>query len=106
MYDTKYYPIWISKYRKKTFNRGIAEEFKFEIYNMEVTKDHVYVFLSDPPRYSPAQIVQIMKSISAKQVFRKFPPLQDVLWNRELWRDRRNNPKVYPVSAQSRPTKA
>ena len=28
-----------------------------------------------------------MKSISAKQVFKRFPHLQDILWNRELWSD-------------------
>ena len=98
VYDTKYHLVWIPKYRKKIFNREIAEyikqvfqeiaeEVEFEIDTMEVMKDHVHVFLSAPPRYSPARIVQIMKSISAKQVFRRFPHLQDVLWNRELWSD-------------------
>jgi len=28
-----------------------------------------------------------MKSMSAKQVFKRFAHLQDVLWNRELWSD-------------------
>jgi len=87
VYDTKYHLVWIPKYRRKMFNREIAEEFEFEIDTMEVMKDHVHVFLSAPPRYSPAQIVQIMKSISAKRVFRRLPDLQDILWNRELWSD-------------------
>ena len=65
----------------------IAEEFEFEIDTMEVMKDHVHVFLSASSRYSPARIVQIIKSISAKQVFRRFLHLQDVLWNREFWSD-------------------
>jgi len=98
VYDTKYHLVWIPKYRKRIFNKEIAEyikeifqqiaeEFEFEIDTMEVMRDHVHVFLSAPPRYSPARIVQIMKSISAKQVFRRFPHLQDVLWKRELWSD-------------------
>jgi len=98
VYDTKYHLVWIPKYRKRIFNKEIAEyikeifqqiaeEFEFEIDTMEVMGDHVHVFLSAPPRYSPARIVQIMKSISAKQVFRRFPHLQDVLWKRELWSD-------------------
>ena len=35
---------------------------------MEEMEDHVHVFLEAPPRYSPAQVVQIMKSISAREV--------------------------------------
>ena len=98
VYDTKYHLVWIPKYRKSILNKEIAkylkqifkeiaEQFEFEIDTMEVMKDHVHLFLSAPPRYSPAQVVQIMESISAKQVFRRFPHLEDVLWNKELWSD-------------------
>lgn len=98
VYDTKYHLVWIPKYRKNILNKEIAEylkqvfkeiaeQFEFEIDTIEVMKDHVHLFLSAPPRYSPARVVQIMKSISAKQVFRRFPHLQDVLWNKELWSD-------------------
>jgi len=90
VYDIKYHLVWIPKYRKKVFNREIAkyikqvfqeiaEEFELEIDTMEVMKDYVQLFLSAPPRYPPARIVQVMKSISAKQVFRRFSHLQNVL---------------------------
>ena len=54
---------------------------------MEVMEDHVHLFLSAPPRYSPAQIVQILKSISAREVFERYPSLRKVLWKHELWND-------------------
>ena len=54
---------------------------------MEVMEDHVRLFLSAPPRYAPAEIVQIMKSISAKMVFREFPEIKEQLWEGELWSD-------------------
>jgi len=88
VYDTKYHLVWIPKYRKKIFNREIAEYIKgvfqeiaegFERDTMEVMRDHVHVFLCTPSRYSPARIIQIMKSISAKQVRRRFSYLQGVL---------------------------
>jgi len=79
MFDRK-----IKEYIKEVFQK-IAEQFEFEIDTMEVMKDHVHLFLSAPPRYSPVRIIQIMKSISAKQVFRRFPHLKSILWNRELW---------------------
>ena len=54
---------------------------------MEVMEDHVHVFVEVPSRYSPARVVQVMKSISAREVFRKFPDLRNQLWAGELWND-------------------
>jgi putative transposase len=38
-------------------------------------------------RYSPARVVQIMKSVSAGEVLRKFPELRKQLWAGEFWND-------------------
>ncbi len=98
VYDLKYHVVWIPKYRKDildkeisdylkaTFNK-IAEEYGFRIDTMEVMEDHVHIFVEVPPRYSPAQVVQIMKSISAREVFKVFPDLRKQLWAGELWND-------------------
>ena len=38
--------------------------------------------------YNPKKIVQIVKSITTKQIFKKFPSLKrDVLWGGEFWTD-------------------
>jgi len=39
------------------------------------------------PRYSPAQVVQILKSISAREVFKKLPNLRKQLWDVALRSD-------------------
>jgi len=91
VYDLKYHLVWVPKYRKmllkgkiaerlKEIFQGIAERYEFEIDTMGVMEDHVHVFLSAPPRYAPALIVQIMKSISAKIIFREFPQVKEQLW--------------------------
>jgi putative transposase len=54
---------------------------------MEIKDDHVHLFLSAPPRYSPAEIVQVIKSISGKMVFREFPEIKKQLWGGEFWSD-------------------
>jgi putative transposase len=98
VYDLKYHLVWISKYRKHILNREIsgylkevferiAEEYEFTIDTMEVVEDHVHMFVEAPPRYSPAQVVQIMKSVSGREVFKKFPKLRKQLWAGELWND-------------------
>jgi putative transposase len=90
--------VWIPKYRKHILDKEvsdyikvifdmIAEEYEFRIDTMGVMEDHVHVFVEVPPRYSPARVVQIMKSISAREVFSKFPNLRKQLWAGELWND-------------------
>ncbi len=98
VYDLKYHLVWVPKYRKKIFTKEIeevareifkeiAEQYEFEIDEMEVAIDHVHIFLVAPPRYSPARVVQILKSISAREIFKKFPRLRKQLWAGELWND-------------------
>ncbi len=62
-------------------------QYEFRIDTMEVMEDHVHMFVEVPPRYSPARVVQVMKSISAREVFSKFPNLRKQLWAGELWSD-------------------
>ena len=98
IYDLKYHLVWIPKYRKHILDKEvsdyikaiidmIAEEYGFRIDTMGVMEDHIHVFVEVPPRYSPARVVQVMKSISAREVFSKFPDLRKQLWAGELWND-------------------
>ncbi len=96
VYDLKYHSVWIPKYRKgilteevaeyakQVFER-IAEEYDLTIDAMEVVEDHVHIFLEAPPRVSAAQIVQVLKSLSARELFRQFPRLRRELWSGHLW---------------------
>ena len=98
VYDLKYHVVWVPKYRRmvlgervarrlKRIFQEIAERYGFEIDTQEVLDDHVHIFLSAPPRYSPAQVVQRLKSISARLVFQEFPEVKQQLWGGELWND-------------------
>jgi len=95
----KYHLVWIPKYRKQILSKEvseylkevfqrIAEEYEFRIDTMEVMKDHGHIFVEAPPRYSPAQVVQILKSVSGREVFKKFPKLRKQLWAGEFWSER------------------
>ena len=98
VYDLKYHLVWIPKYRRDVLSgevsrylkevfQQISEEYEFRIDTMEVMEEHVHIFVEVPPRYSPAQAVQILKSVSAREVFKKFPKLRKQLWAGELWSD-------------------
>lgn len=58
-----------------------------EIDTLEVMEDHVHLFVSSPPIYSPARVMQIFKSVSARELFARFPWLRRKLWGGELWGD-------------------
>ena len=91
VYDLKYHFVWIPRYRKEVLTleiadyakqvfQRVAEEYDMIIDTMEVVEDHVHIFLEAPPRLSPARIVQILKSISARELFRQFPHLRRKVW--------------------------
>jgi len=91
VYDLKYHFVWTPKYRKlilkgevaeglKELFVGIAERYEMEIDTLEVMPDHVHIFLLAPPKYSPSRVVQILKSISAREVFRRYPWIREQLW--------------------------
>ncbi len=91
--------VWCPKYRRKAFAeaevreragqliREIAEEYGFEIQEMEVAKDHVHILISFPPRRSIGEVVRTIKSVSARELFREFPRLKKRMWSGELWED-------------------
>ena len=98
VYDAQYHLVWAPKYRKwilrgdvrehvRSLFSQIAEDFDFEIEEMEIAEDHVHIFLSFPPRYSIAKSVGILKSISASRVFQDHPEVKKELWGGEFWED-------------------
>jgi len=59
--------------------------YEMKILEQEIMADHVHLLLSAPPRYAPSRVVQILKSISARELFKKFPELRKVYWGGKLW---------------------
>jgi putative transposase len=99
VYDKAYHLVWCPEYRKKIFQepeireraeqliREICEEYEVEIQEMEVAIDHVHLLVSFSPRYAIGEVVRIIKSIGARELFREFPRVKKRLWAGELWED-------------------
>jgi len=95
-FSLKYHFVWCPKYRRLTLKgnigkyvskilREISERYDFKILELAVMPDHVHVFVGAIPSLSPAKLAKLMKGISAKRVFEKFPGLKKRLWNGKLW---------------------
>ena len=96
VYNVNYHIVWSVKYRKQILKEGIdeytkelflniAEEKDFAIQAMEIMPDHVHIFVSAHPKIAPSYIVKMLKGISARKIFLKYPQLQKQLWKGHLW---------------------
>lgn len=93
-----YHFVFPAKYRRVVIDENVDKIIKetcveiskrYEIYFLEIgtDKDHVHFLIQSVPRYSPTQIVRIVKSITAKEVFAKCPEVKKKLWGGEFWSD-------------------
>ena len=65
----------------------IGERYSIEFEQVGIDKDHVHYLLSAAPKFSPSQVARLIKSIVAREMFRRHPDLRRELWGGELWTD-------------------
>ncbi len=58
-----------------------------DILQIGTDEDHVHFFVQSVPMYSPKKIVQIIKSITAREIFKQMPEVKKQLWGGEFWSD-------------------
>ena len=98
VYELKYHLVWAPKFRKvmlsepvarrlKAIFGGIAARYGFAIVAQEVLADHVHLFVSAQPRWSPAELVNILKGVSARQLRKESLPVREATWGGSLWSD-------------------
>src|SRR3989344_8996479 len=97
-YDIQYHFVWIPKYRKRVLQGAIrtrleqlfqecSEINQFEIIELSVQEDHVHLFLSAKPRYSPSEIMRLIKGGSSRVIRSEFPEIEEFLWGDSFWAD-------------------
>lgn len=65
----------------------ISERYWFEFKAIGTDGDHVHLFVGAAPRYAPSRIMQIIKSIMARELFNRYPEIKKQLWGSEFWSD-------------------
>lgn len=50
-------------------------------------KNNVHFLVQSTPNYSPSQIIKIIKSITARQIFLECPEVKKWLWGGQFWSD-------------------
>ena len=93
-----YHIVCPAKYRRAVFTPPVDQKLKevcleiskrFEIVFLEIgtDKDHVHFLVQSVPMLSPKRIVQIIKSITAREIFQTCPEVKKQLWGGEFWTD-------------------
>ena len=97
VYRLMYHFVWIPKYRHKVFGepyrkalKGIIEkigyDYDIDIVELEIPEDHIHMVVRGVPKMSPSDVMQIVKSISAREFFRRYPEIKKrYFWGGKLW---------------------
>lgn len=93
-----YHPVFPAKYRRVVFDRAVEEVLKevclelekwYQAHFLEIgtDKDHVHFLVQSVPTYSVTKLVTLIKSITAREIFRRCPQVKQQLWGGEFWTD-------------------
>ncbi|PIQ68365.1 MAG: IS200/IS605 family transposase [Candidatus Taylorbacteria bacterium CG11_big_fil_rev_8_21_14_0_20_46_11] len=94
-----YYHVQITvKYRKSLFApeveklmlgilEGFKERFAIDIHTVGFDQNHVHLLLRFLPKYGAGEVIGLLKSQTASQLFKFMPALKKELWGGEFWTD-------------------
>ena len=93
-----YHMVFPAKYRRAVFDEAVDEvvrdvcleiEKRYQVKFLEIgtDKDHVHFLVQAVPTYSVTKLVTVIKSVTAREVFRLGPHVKKKLWGGEFWSD-------------------
>jgi putative transposase len=97
IYKTEYHLVWIPRYRRKIFVKGVKEYTEkilstipelypdIELIKLSVQEDHVHMVVVIPPRIAVAKAIQYIKTQSAKKLKLKFTFMQKIYSKGGIW---------------------
>ncbi len=90
-----YHIVCPAKYRKAVFTDEVdqvhrdvclesAKQYEIVFLEIWVDRDHVHFLVQSVPMYSPKKIVQILKSLTAREVLKRVLSVKKQLWGGEF----------------------
>ena len=91
-----YHLVFPLKYRKAVITNVIGEGLKeicleiserYEVHFIEIgyESDHVHFLVQSVPNHSVSKMIRMLKSITAKQLFQRYPEIKRKLWGGKFW---------------------
>ena len=93
-----YHFVCPAKYRRVVISNSVDRSLKdicleiekrYEVHFLEIgtDKDDVHFLVQSIPTKSPTQIIKMIKSLTARQIFQLYPEVKKQLWGGEFWTD-------------------
>ena len=93
-----YHLVFPAKYRRVVLDDRVDEsirttcleiEKRYDLKFLEIgsDRDHIHFLVQSVPKNSVTKIVTMVKSLTAREVFRTCPWVKDQLWGGEFWSD-------------------
>ena len=93
-----YHLVFPARYRRAVFDQVVDEklrevcleiEKRYQLKFLEIgtDKDHVYFLVQSVPSYSVKKLVTIIKSLTAREIFKCCLQVKKHLWGGEFWTD-------------------
>ena len=93
-----YHLVCPAKYRRTVFSAEVdkvlrevclemAPRHQLAFLEIGTDRDHVHFLVQAVPTYSPTKIVRVIKSVTAREIFRRVPAVKKYLWGGEFWSD-------------------
>jgi len=93
-----YHLVFPAKYRRVVFDEGVDRvlsevcleiEKRYQVKFLEIgtDDDHVHFLIQSVPTYSVTKLVTMIKSLTAREIFKKCPDVKKLLWGGEFWSD-------------------
>ena len=91
-----YHLVLPLKYRRRAITASVGKTLKaiclgieerYEIYFLEIgyEEDHVHLLVQSVPTNCVDEIIRVVKSITAKELFKRHPEVKKKLWGGKFW---------------------
>ena len=93
-----YHLVFPAKYRRAVLDEQvdavlrevcleIEQRYEIKFGEIGVDKDHVHFWVQSVPTYSVTKLGTMIKSLTAREVFKRCPQVKQQLWGGEFWTD-------------------
>ena len=95
-YDIKIHIVFVTKYRKAILKGDLAKRVRqlireiclaneVQIIKGHISRDHIHLLLSYPPRLSVAKLAQYIKGKTSRKLLQEYTEIRKKFWGSHIW---------------------
>ena len=95
-YDIKIHIVWVTKYRKPVMHGEMSKRLRMlireiclanevQVVKGHISKDHVHLLLSYPPKLSISKLAQYLKGKTSRKLLQEYSSMRKQFWGSHIW---------------------